>query len=149
MSLESPAGHSVKNIPIVRQGDYDHELAALRERFADAETEIRRELNVFVDSRIADHGWTPTAEFCSSWIPGADWTEGSGVYQPIFDTMVGLYVDRQFAHKRAGWFFGLILMDVMIRRTDKWVFKREPRRRDDDPEGLHYYPNVRTTHVAV
>jgi hypothetical protein len=138
--LESPSGHRVRNLPIDRQPGYAVELAAMRERFPDAEAAIRRELDAFVDRRIADQGWTPIAEFSSSWIPGADWS--GGIYMPIFETMVALYQDRAFAHRRAGWFFGLMLMDVMIRRHDVWIFKREPRRPEDDPEGLHYYPKV-------
>ena len=143
MSLESPSGAAIRNIPGERQNEYSYELQALRQHFPNAEIEILRELSGFVDERIREHGWTRKAGFCSSWIPGSNWEEGSGVYQPIFETMVTLFVDHELAHKRAGWFFGLILMDVMIHRNEDWEFKREPRRPDDDPEGFYYYPIIR------
>ena len=142
MSLENPSGTPIRNIPVKRQGVYTRERANLGQQFPNAEIAIRTELNAFVDQRIVECGWTPKAEFCSSWIPGPNWEEGSGVYQPIFNTMVTLYVDHRLAHQRAGFFFGLLLMDVMIHRDDPWVFRRESHQPDDDPEGLYYFPNV-------
>jgi hypothetical protein len=57
--------------------------------------------------------------------------------------MVDLYVDPNLAHQRAGWLFGLILMDLMIQRDDEWVFWRETAKPGDDPDGLYYQPNTR------
>jgi hypothetical protein len=141
MSLESPSGHIVRNVPAKHQAQYGRWCAALNQHFPHAEAEIRGALNEFVEKRKRDCGWTPRAEFCSSWIPGPNWEEGSGagLYQPIFDTMLILYVDDRLAHKEAGYFFGLILMDVMIHRNDDWAFRPKPQP-EDGPEGLYYYP---------
>jgi hypothetical protein len=144
MPLESPSGDIVRNVPVKHQTQYDLWRATLNQHFPQAEAEIRRALNEFVNQRKRDCGWTPRAEFCSSWIPGPNWEEGggAGVYQPIFDSMLILYVDDRLAHKEAGYFFGLILMDVMIHREDDWAFRRRPHQPEDDPEGLYYYPNL-------
>ena len=132
--LESPSGHDIRNIPLIRQADFYHELAEVNGRFPGAETAMRRELNQYVDAR--------RSEFCSTWVPPEDWRSGTAVYQPIADTMLALYVDHQLAHKRAGWFFGLLLMDVMIHRPDHWLFRKERHRPEDDPEGAYYRPKV-------
>lgn len=141
MSLESRAGTPYRSIPVKRQQEYATELAALNRLFPSAGAAIREALNDYVDQWLAQHENKPTAAFSSSWIPGADWNSGQGVYQPIFDTMVDLYVDEGLAHKRAGWFFGLILMDAMIRRdTDHWECWHETTEPDEDPLGMFYRP---------
>jgi hypothetical protein len=144
MSLESPSGHNVCNIPVNRQTQYALWRATLNQHFPHAEAAIRGALNEFVDQRKRDCGWTQGAEFCSSWIPGPNWEEGSGVgvYQPLFESMSILYVDERLSHKEAGYFFGLILMDVMIHRNDDWAFRRKSHQPEDDPEGLYYYPKI-------
>src|ERR1700736_6404921 len=112
--LESPSGRNVLNIPGDRERDFAREMTALNAQFPDAEAAIRSELNRYIATR--------TSEFCSSWVPGADWHSGS--FQHILETMLVLYVNHHLARKRAGWFFGLILMDVIIRRPDWWIFRR-------------------------
>ena len=141
MSLESRSGTQYRTIPAKRQKEHEAELAALNQRFPSAEAAIREALNAYVDGWLHQHQGKPNAAFCSSWVPGPDWNSGTGVYQPIFDTMADLYVDTALAHRRAGWFFGLILMDVMIRRdTEHWGCWHEATDRDEDPLGVFYRP---------
>ena len=141
MSLESRSGAPYRSIPPKRQQEHETELATLNRLFPLAEAAIREALNDYVDEWLLQHQNKPTAAFSSSWIPGPDWNNGSGVYQPIFDSMVDLYVDGALAHKRAGWFFGLILMDVMIQRdTDHWECWHEATTPDEDPLGMFYRP---------
>lgn len=61
---------------------------------------------------------------------------------PFFETMSALYGDEHLMHRFSGWFFGLLLMEVMIHREDLWEFWREPAAPDNDPEGLYYQPVV-------
>ena len=148
MSLESRSGTTYWTIPINRQQEHETELAALNSLFPPAEAAIRRALNQYVDGWLLEHQNIPSAAFSSSWIPGSDWSIGSGVYQPIYDTMVNLYVDQGLAHKRAGWFFGLILMDVMIHRAaDHWECWHEAADRDEDAMGMFYRPLARAVSV--
>lgn len=141
MSLESRSGTPYLSIPLKRQQEHQTELDALSRLFPNAELAIREALSDYVDAWLLQHRNKPTAAFSSSWIPGPDWNSGSGVYQPIYETMVDLYVDRGLAHKRAGWFFGLILMDVMIHRdTDHWECWHEVTSLDEDPLGMFYRP---------
>ena len=142
MALQSLSGAEVTHIPLKRQEQYEQWRMALAQRFPNAEADIHRELNEFWNNRITQYGWEHGAGFCSSWIPGPNWQEGSGVFQPIFEIMSDLYGDERLAHRFSGWFFGLLLMDVMIHREDLWEFWRENTAPDDDPEGLYYRPVV-------
>lgn len=141
MSLESRSGVPYRSIPSRRQQEHEAEMAALNRLFPPAEGDIRRALNEYVDEWLLKSRNISSAAFSSSWVPGPNWQFGSGSYQPIYDTMVNLYVDNGLAHKRAGWFFGLILMDVIIHRaTDHWECWREVTGPEDDPMGMFYRP---------
>lgn len=65
-------------------------------------------LNKYIDNKV-DVGEPVTA----GWIPGSDWT--NTVYQPIW-TACGCN-DIQ-----AGYFFGLIVFETIMNRTDEWYF---------------------------
>jgi hypothetical protein len=54
----------------------------------------------------------------SSWMPGSNW-QGTA-YQPIYDKAC----NQSF--QQSGWFFGLILWDVMVDRPEEWYFIKDP-----------------------
>ena len=66
--------------------------------------------------------------FVSSFIPGSDWT--GTVYEP-------LYIACGRSVEQAGWFFGLIVWQVMIDHPEEWVFK--PADKDGDILGTTYW----------
>ncbi len=66
----------------------------------------------------------------SSWIPGADWT--GTVFQVLYEKAC------LFDEEAAARFFGLILWDVMIHRSEVWAFGRYEK--DGNPiAGLTYF----------
>ena len=64
----------------------------------------------------------------SSFLPGSDWTNTE--FAP-------LYVACNGNQTQAGWFFGLIVWDVMIHHPDDWFFL--PAADDDDVLGMRYF----------
>jgi hypothetical protein len=66
--------------------------------------------------------------FVSSYIPGPDWTNTP--YQP-------LYIACNRNQEHSGWFFGLIVWQVIIDHPDNWLFK--PSDKDDDILGTTYW----------
>ncbi|MGO8703782.1 MAG: hypothetical protein ACLQVA_08175 [Candidatus Brocadiia bacterium] len=81
-----------------------------------------------VVAAINDHCDTHPV-FTSSFIPGSDWTDT--VYEPLYEACQG---DQE----HAGWFFGLIVWETMIRRPEKWYFK--PAEKDsEDVLGMTYF----------
>jgi len=138
MSLEHRSGTPFRHIPSKRESDYRNWLRTMAQLFPTAEADIREALNQYINEWLAEKAGIPNAAFCSSWIPGPDWGEGNPVYEPIYRTMMHLYNDHGLAHPRAGWFFGLMLMDVMIRRNDNWECWHESHDPEDSPEGLYY-----------
>jgi hypothetical protein len=140
MSLEHRSGTPFHNIPSKRQLEYHTWLRTMAQHFPTAEADIREALKQFINGWLEKYNGIPTAAFCSSWIPGSDWSEGTGVYQPIFLTMMHLHNDEGIAHRRGGWFFGLLLMDIMIHRADGWECWHEAQEPEDSPEGLYYRP---------
>ncbi len=140
MSLEHRSGTVFHNIPTKRQAEYNNWLRLMAQLFPKAEAAIRKALSDYIDGWLVQVHANPHAAFCSSWLPGSDWGEGTGVYQPIYLTMLHLYGNHDLAHPRAGWFFGLILMDLMIHRHDDWECWHEERQLNDSPEGLYYRP---------
>lgn len=141
MSLEHRSGTTFHNIPAKRQAEYNTWLRTMAQLSPVAEADIREALNRYISEWLINNSGIPTAAFCSSWIPGYDWTEESaGVYQPIYLAMMHLYNDDGIAHPRAGWFFGLLLMDLMIHRADDWECWHEAHEPENSPEGLYYRP---------
>ncbi|MGB7593752.1 MAG: hypothetical protein WBO19_21180, partial [Terriglobia bacterium] len=118
--------------------DYDLWLRTMTQLSPAAESNMRDSLNQYIDDWLVRTNGIPNAAFCSSWIPGRDFDQANGVYLPIYYAMMHLYNNHDLAHPRAGWFFGLILMDVVIRRTDDWECWHEARDPEDNPEGLYY-----------
>jgi hypothetical protein len=144
MSLEHRSRNPIRNISTKRQLQFAEWQREMARTFPGAQTAIRAELNGFIDRWLVTmrSQAIQNPQFCSSWIPGAEWDkQGSEVYLPIYETMMDLYQqNHEFAHKMAGWFFGLILMDVVRLRTDGWECWHEARNLDDSPEGLYYRP---------
>ncbi len=64
----------------------------------------------------------------SSWMPGHDWSKS--VFEPIFQTAC-----RQ-SFEKAGWFFGLILWDVIMNREEARCFIKDP---DGGIKGTTYF----------
>jgi hypothetical protein len=97
MSLEHRSGTPFGHIPSTRQIEYDRWLRTMSQLFPNAEAEIHTALNGYIDGWLQEHQAVPHAAFCSSWIPGPDWSQ-EGIYQPIYLTMMNLYNDHSLAH---------------------------------------------------
>jgi hypothetical protein len=80
-------------------------------------------LNEYTDNQ--GHGEIVT----SSWIPGADWALTP--YQPIYEAMGQ---DREMAR----FFFGLIVWNVFLKRTETWSFGRYPKH-EGEVIGMTYF----------
>jgi hypothetical protein len=65
----------------------------------------------------------------TSWVPGADWTNTP--YEPIYDAVGQSWESARF-------FFGLIVWQLMMSRSEYWAFGRYPRH-EGDIIGLTYF----------
>jgi hypothetical protein len=54
----------------------------------------------------------------SSWMPGPDWTDTP--LQAIYEKAT------KQSEEQAGWCFGLMLMQTMIRQPEQWYCKKDP-----------------------
>ncbi|MFA6034919.1 MAG: hypothetical protein WC889_18610 [Myxococcota bacterium] len=97
-------GLEMTDIPKRRKADYQRWLKQLSPSDHD---KIVAELNRLIDER-AGQKFKPT-----SLLPGNDWS--GSVFEPIF-AVCGESVQA------AGWFFGLIVWQTMIKRPEKWYF---------------------------
>lgn len=117
--LFSIDGKQITDIPRRRQTDFN----AWRNNLADSDYEaVVDAINEYVNAVEQDK------PFVSSFIPGSDWTDT--VYQP-------LYIACGRSVEQAGWFFGLLVWQVMIGHEEDWVFK--PADSDDDVLGTTYW----------
>ena len=106
-------GKQITDIPRRRRADFK----AWRENLADSDYEaVVEAINEYVNAVPQDK------PFVSSYIPGHDWTDT--VYEP-------LYIACGRSIEQSGWFFGLIVWQVMINRDDKWYFKLADKDGDD------------------
>jgi hypothetical protein len=64
----------------------------------------------------------------AAWLPGKDWT--GTPFEP-------LYYACNRNEEQSGWFFGLIVWDVMIHHSDDWFFL--PAADEDDVLGMRYF----------
>jgi len=120
--LFSLDGSRITQIPRKRRDDY----ASWRGRLSQEDYEgVIRELNAYVDCVLAEGKEC----FTSSFVPGSDWTNTP--YQPLYHAC-------NMSVTQSGWFFGLILWQVMIDRPDKWYFKGTTSN-DDDVLGKTYF----------
>lgn len=111
--LYSIDGKQIIDIPHRRQEQFD----AWQKNLADPDYEaVVGAINAYVDAV------EPDKPFVSSYIPGHDWT--GTVYEP-------LYIACGRSIEQSGWFFGLIVWQVMINRDDKWYFKLADKDGDD------------------
>ena len=78
--------------------------------------EVVEAINEYVDAVPLDK------PFVSSFIPGRGWT--GTVYEP-------LYFACGQSEEQSGWFFGLIVWQVMINRPEDWMFKLADKEGDD------------------
>jgi hypothetical protein len=141
--LEHRNGGEITSIPEKRVADYDFWRSLLNARDANAERSIKAALNDYVDGWLEKNRDNDRAAICSSWIPGLNWEDGNnGVYQPIYDALHAHYIDDGMSFDRAGWFFGLLLLDVMIERDEDWVCWHEPHAREEEPLGMFYRPRA-------
>lgn len=112
-------GKQITDIPRRRRADFK----AWREILVDSDYDaVVNAINEYVDAVPEDK------PFVSSFIPGSDWTET--VYQP-------LYIACGQSVEQSGWFFGLIVWQVMIYREEDWMFK--PADKEDDILGTTYW----------
>ncbi len=112
-------GKQIIDIPHRRRADFK----AWRDNLADSDYKaVLEAINEYVNAVEQDK------PFISSFIPGSDWTDT--VYQP-------LYIACGQSVEQAGWFFGLIVWQVMIDHEENWVFK--PADEDDDVLGTTYW----------
>ena len=117
--LFSIDGKQITDIPRRRQREFN----TWSRNLADSDYQAAKEaINKYVDAVL------PDKPFVSSFIPGSDWTDT--VYQP-------LYIACGQSVEQAGWFFGLIVWQVMIDREEEWVFK--PADKEDDILGTTYW----------
>lgn len=109
-------GKQITDIPRRRQADFK----AWRDNLVDSDYEaVVEAINGYINGRDC---------FTSSFIPGSDWTDT--VYQP-------LYLACGQSKEQSGWFFGLIVWQVMIDHEEEWVFKISDK--DDDVLGTTYW----------
>ena len=95
----------ITGIPRRRQ----REFRVWRSNLADEDYErVVEAINEYVDAVPLNR------PFVSSHIPGRNW-EGS-IYEP-------LYLACGQSEEQSGWFFGLIVWQVMIDRPEAWMFK--------------------------
>ncbi|MBN2271028.1 MAG: hypothetical protein JXN61_10460 [Sedimentisphaerales bacterium] len=117
--LFSIDGKKITGIPRRRRAHF----GIWRDNLSDSDYEaVVEAINAYVDSV------PPDKPFVSSFIPGHDW-EGT-VYEP-------LYLACGRSKEQSGWFFGLIVWQVMIDRPDKWIFK--PLDKEEDVLGTTYW----------
>jgi len=117
--LYSIDGKQITNIPRRRQEQFNIWQRALDDSDHEAVVEA---INEYVNAVDSDK------PFVSSYIPGPDWTDT--VYQP-------LYIACGESEEQSGWFFGLLVWQVMIDHEEDWVFK--PADSDDDVMGTTYW----------
>ncbi len=100
-------GSQITKIPRVRRDAY----AIWRSRLSDDGYDgVIQALNAYVDRILAEGKEC----FTSSFVPGSDWTDTP--YQPLYHAC-------NMSVTQAGWFFRLVLWQVMIDRPDEWYFK--------------------------
>jgi hypothetical protein len=109
----------ITTIPQRRRADFNVWRANLSNSDYEAVVEA---INEYVDSVPSDK------PFVSSFIPGHAW-EGT-VYEPL-DLACGK------SKEQSGWFFGLIVWQVMINRPDEWYFKISDK--EEDVLGTTYW----------
>jgi len=103
----------ITDIPHRRKADFNR----WRKKLADSDYEaVLDAINQYVNNVPLDK------PFVSSFLPGKDWT--GTVYQP-------LYIACGQSDEQSGWFFGLIVWQVMIDHDDEWFFKLADNDGDD------------------
>jgi len=106
-------GKQITDIPRRRQEQFN----VWRSNLSDSDYEaVIEKINEYVDAV------PPDEPFVSSFIPGSDWT--GTVYQP-------LYIACGQSVEQSGWFFGLIVWQVMIDHEEEWYFKLADKDSDD------------------
>jgi len=116
-------GKEIEGIPHRRQRDFN----AWRRNLSDSDYQAAvDEIKKYVDAVL------PDKPFVSSFIPGSDWR--GTVYDPLF-------IACGRSKEQAGWFFGLIVWQVIIDHEDEWMFK--PADEDDDILGTTYWRSNR------
>jgi hypothetical protein len=134
----------MRDVGVKRRDEFNYWQRSLEQSNQGAEDRIRDAINATVDGKLAQHGWTNECWFCSSFLPGPDWTETP--YQPIYDFMVERYGEEP-AWNQSRLFFGLLVKDVMIRRPEHWLCYKVPE--DEEMEkGTNYFPDL-SNEVAV
>jgi len=103
----------ITDIPLRRQDQFN----IWRSNLANADYErVVEAINKYVDAVPLDK------PFVSSFIPGNSWA--GTVYEP-------LYLACGQSEEQSGWFFGLIVWQVMIDRPEDWMFKVSDKEGDD------------------
>jgi hypothetical protein len=128
-----------------RRDEFNYWQGLLRESSPGAEERIREAINAFVDMKLNEKGWTNECWFCSSFIPGADWTNTP--YQPIYDAMCERYGEEP-AWNQSRLFFGLLVKDLMIRRPEHWLCYKVPEQEEIE-KGTNYFPDLSVRAMAV
>lgn len=104
--LHSIFGKPVVNIP--HRVEYNRWMSKLKTEEYEA---IVDTINDYIDYKI-QNGMQPVT---AGWIPGTDWI--GTVYEPLYHA-TGKSV------LQAGFFFGLIVFDIMMNRQENWVCGR-------------------------
>ena len=119
MLFSIDSNEPIRSIPRRRQEQFNIWRRALDNSDYEAVVEA---INEYVNAVPQDK------PFVSSYIPGHDWTDT--VYEP-------LYIACGRSIEQSGWFFGLIVWQVMIDHEEEWVFKLADK--EDDVLGTTYW----------
>jgi hypothetical protein len=119
--LYSLDGDKIKDIPKKRKADFNQWRKNLS---CEDYEKVRIAINAYIDNKV--HKNEP---FVSSHIPGPDWR--GTPYQ-------SLYLACGQSMEQSGWFFGLIVWQVVIDRPEDWVFKLGDKD-EDDVQGTTYW----------
>ena len=99
-------GKPMMKIP--HRKEYDYWMTKIKPAEYDAIVDV---INDYIDEKI-QNGMQPVT---AGWIPGTDWI--GTVYEPLYHA-----AGKSVLH--AGFFFGIIVFDIMMNRSEKWVCGR-------------------------
>ncbi|GAC1437425.1 MAG: hypothetical protein NVS1B11_31250 [Terriglobales bacterium] len=114
------------------------ELLATSPGSARAESEIRAAINVSIDEKVMQYGWSERCAFGSSQLPSSDWN--GTPYQPIYTVMLERY-GAELAWDQSRFFFGLLVKDVVSQRNEHWCCYKV-QEQEERIKGTFYFPDL-------
>jgi hypothetical protein len=135
----------IRDVGAKRRDEFSYWQRLLEQSNPGAEVRIREAIDSFVAVKLNQNGWTNECWFCSSFIPGTNWTDTP--YQPIYNAMCERYGEEP-AWNQSRLFFGLLVKDVMIRRPEHWLSYKVPEQEEIE-KGTNYFPDFSAQVAAV